>query len=169
MYHAIKKMYGCCFVKYKHILSLSIMRTTQIASGLLLMGILAVSCTRENAIVKPAPAYSAGKGGKAKLNVTPRHHLKEISDAKIYIEYNAARQPSDGLWDDSAAVVQNNGKPVATFDSLKPGNYFMYAKGFDPAVNDDVIGTGSFKIVDSLTTQTYSTYIEVSEADNANH
>ena len=158
-----------CFVKYKHILSLSIMRTTQIASGLLLMSILAVSCTRENAIVEPAPAYKAGKGGKAKLNVTPRHHLKEITDARIYIEYNAYRQPADGIWDDSAAVVQQNGKPVATFDSLRPGDYFMYAKGFDPAVSDDVIGTANFRIEDSVVARTYNTYIEVSEADNANH
>lgn len=144
------------------------MRTIQIVSGLLFMGILA-SCTRENPVVEPAPAFVAGKGGKATLNVTPRHHLKEISQATVYIEYNAIRQPVDGKWDDSAAVVQSNGKAVARFDSLKPGNYFLYADGYDPAVTDAVSGYASFRIVDSVTAQTYNTYIEVSETDGANH
>jgi hypothetical protein len=161
-----QKFSGSYFVKSKHILSLSIMRTLQIAFGLLLITVLAASCVRENDVITPGPVPVAGKGGKTKLEVTPKHHGKDITNGVVYIEYNTTMRPPDGKYDDSAVV--GAGKMTAAFDSLKWGNYFLYCYGYDANVKEDVLGTGVFANVDS-TKNTYSTIIEVTEASGANH
>jgi hypothetical protein len=146
------------------------MHKLRLAAGLLLLS-LAVSCTRENEIIEPAPAPVGGKTGKITLNVTPRHHGANITTATVYIRYNSLEYPkADNRFDDSAAVELKNNVPVATFDSLAQGNYFLYAKGFDPApkVNMEVTGSAALTVVDT-SKLTYNTFIEVSESDGTNH
>ena len=146
------------------------MHTLQVAAGLLLLS-LAASCTRENDIVEPAPAPVGGKTGKMTLNITPRHHGVNITTATVYIRYNSLVYPkADNKFDDSAAVELKNNVPVASFDSLAQGNYFLYAKGFDPApkVNMEVVGSATFTVVDT-SQLVYNTFIEVSETDGTNH
>lgn len=74
----------------------------------------------------------AGKGGLAVLKITPRHHGRQIDSCTIYIKYNAVDAPSGGSYDDSAQTVLIDGVPIATFDSLKRGNYYLYGLGWDP-------------------------------------
>lgn len=132
------------------------MRTSHILSGILLMGILAVGCTRENEVIEPAPRPVGGIGGKATLKVTPRHHLQNINGGKVYIKYDTLGAAT--TFDDSAAVEFKDGRPMASFDSLTAGNYYLYATGFD---NDSLVtGGAGFTIIDTFE-NTYDLYLDV--------
>jgi hypothetical protein len=134
------------------------MRTSHILSGILLIGALATGCTRENEVIEPAPRAVGGIGGKAALKVTPRHHTKDINGGVVYIKYDALAGTSTTSYDDSAAVTFNDGRPMAIFDSLNAGNYYLYTTGLD---NDSLVrGGGSFTIIDSLG-GTYNLYLDV--------
>lgn len=145
------------------------MRTLQIATGLLFAAVMAASCTRDNDVIEPAKDPIGGKGGNNKLEVTPKHHGKDITSATIYIKYDALRAPVDGKYDDSAFLPINGGM-TAVFDSLKWGNYFLYCNGFDasPTVNEDVAGIAAFRAIDSSKLD-YKTTIEVTEVSGDNH
>ncbi len=88
----------------------------------------------------------AGKGGNAVLKITPRHHGKNIDSCTIYIRYNTKDLPSDGRYDDSAACVQEDGKPIATFSNLKKGDYYLYGSGWDPSIAEKVVGGTPYTI-----------------------
>jgi hypothetical protein len=70
--------------------------------------------------------------------------------------------PADGQYDDSAQTVSVAGLPVATFNGLKNGNYYLYGYGWDPKLSppQHVKGGVSYTIA-SETEQ--STDIPVSE------
>ncbi len=132
------------------------MRTSHILSGILLMGALATGCTRENEVIEPAPRPVGGIGGKSTLRITPRHHLQNINGATVYIKYDTLRATT--VFDDSSAVGFIDGRPMAIFDSLAPGNYYLYATGLN---NDSLVrGGAGFTIIDSLET-TYDLYLDV--------
>jgi hypothetical protein len=78
---------------------------------------------------------TGGKGGNGILKVTPRHHTRPIDSCTIYIKYNAVDAPANGVYDDSAKCVQEGGLPVATFTSLKKGNYYLFGYGWDPQLS----------------------------------
>ena len=148
-------MYGY-FLKRKQFISLSLMRTSHILSGILLMGTLAVGCTRENEVIEPAPRAVGGIGGNATLKVTPRHHLQNINGATVYIKYDTLGATT--AFDDTAVVTFQDGRPVAVFDSLTAGNYYLFASGFD---NDSLVSGGAgFTIVDTFE-NTYDLYLDV--------
>lgn len=44
------------------------------------------------------------------------------------------------LYDDSAKIMLEGGTPVAIFSGLKGGNYYVYSKGWDRNINQEVIG-----------------------------
>jgi hypothetical protein len=92
----------------------------------------------------PEPTPVGGKGGNAILNVTPRHHGRQIDTCTVYIKYNATDAPSNGVYDDSAACVLVSGIPVATFSGLKKGNYYLYGYGWDPTLTPPQHVKGGF-------------------------
>jgi len=98
----------------------------------------------------------AGKGGNAVLNVTPRHHGKQIDSCTIYVKYNAVDAPVNGIYDDSAKCIKVGGIPVATFPGLRKGNYYLYGYGWDPSLSPPkaVKGGFAYPLVDE-TTQSY--------------
>ena len=99
----------------------------------LIFCIAAISCNNDD---DAAPA--GGKGGIAVLKITPRHHSAEIDSCTVYIKYNSSNVSA--TYDDSAVCVQEAGLPVATFSGLKTGNYYLYGKGWDPAIAENVKG-----------------------------
>jgi len=111
------------------------------------------------------PEQVGGPGGNAVLRLVPKHHDSLIDSTKVYIKYNASDEPA--FYDDSVWCVQENGVPVATFSGLRKGNYYLYARGFDPDVpitpgvwwNSD----GGFSHTIE-TEQTYNLTISISEA-----
>lgn len=85
-----------------------------------------------------------GKGGKAVLNITPRHHSKNIDSCKVYIKYNVSDKPL--TYDDSVWCKKVGDAPVATFEGLKKGKYYLYGYGWDPSIEEAVDGGAPYEI-----------------------
>jgi hypothetical protein len=135
------------------------------AAGLLLAGLFIASCTRDNGIAEPVLPPKGGKGGKAILEVTPKHHGKDIDSGTVYIKYGVLTGPVLDGYDDTV-YLPKDGSMTAKFDSLKWGNYFLNVHGFDKGFI--VAGTASFSVVDS-SVRTYNTVVSVTETDGSNH
>lgn len=90
----------------------------------------------------------AGKGGSATLRITPKHHGIPVDSCRIYIKYNAQDAPADGVYDDSTdAIVVGTGVPrMGLFPGLKRGNYYIFGRGWDPAISQVVRGGTPFNI-----------------------
>mgnify|MGYP001094799097 CR=1 FL=1 len=83
-----------------------------------------------------------GYGGSATLHVAAQHMARDIDSCMIYIKYNATEAPKLTGYDDSAwAAVKDLGRPLATFSSLTTGNYFLFAKGYDPVYQQGASGS----------------------------
>jgi len=141
------------------------MRLSKIILGLFMASVVAAGCTRDNEIITPPAAPIGGKGGMATLRITPRHHGKNIDSCIVRLAYDATNFPSKA-WDEVTTLSMVDGKPTATFDSLAPGNYFIYAEGWDPMTDltdgpDNVYGSGAFYVMDS--NATYQVYMDVNE------
>ena len=126
-----------------------------------------VSCVRENEIITPEPLPSGGKGGKATLRVTPQHHKENINTGVVYIKYAAKAMPAAlDSFDATDTVDATN--PTAVFDKLTQGDYYIYTTGTDytlPQGNDEVMGGGHFRVIDTLE-KTYDLYLQL---DNPAH
>lgn len=134
------------------------MRTKKIIITLTCLTALAASCTRDNAIIVPEPPPVAGVGGKNTLRVYPQHHGVNINNAVVYIKYNATTEPA--AYDDSITL---SGPPPAVFANLKKGNYYLLARGTDPALNDTLVKGGAhFNVVDTFE-NTYDILLAVTE------
>lgn len=113
----------------------------------LMMSLLSVSalsylsCDRDN---NNNSVTIGGKGGAATLNITPRHHSKNIDSCKVYIKYNVSDKPLS--YDDSAWCRNVGDKPVATFGGLKKGKYYIYGRGWDPSIEEAVDGGAPYEI-----------------------
>lgn len=100
------------------------------------------SCERDDIVV-------AGKGGNAILKVTPKHHSTNIDSCTVSLKYNAQDKPSS--YDEVVKCVMENGKPVATFTGLKKGNYYVYGKGWDKSIEQEVEGGIPYTITEEKT------------------
>jgi hypothetical protein len=141
------------------------MRLSKITLGLFIACLVAAGCTRKNDIVIPPEFPIGGKGGKATLRITPRHHGKNIDSCVIRLAYDA-NNFSNKPWDEVKLVTMVDNKPTAIFDSLAPGHYFIYAEGYDPLSEltngpVDVYGSGPFTVLDS--NGKYEIYMDVNE------
>lgn len=83
-----------------------------------------------------------GKGGNAQLMVYPQHHgdAGTLDSMVVYIKYDAKDVPANGKYDDSATCTRTGAIVSCTFSSLWNGDYYLYAKGFDQAINEGVKG-----------------------------
>jgi hypothetical protein len=104
----------------------------------------------------------AGKGGKAVLKITAKHHGTVIDNCMIYIKYNTKDLPADKKFDDSAKSTWVNNTSVATFANLNKGDYYLYGVGYDSAIAQTVVG-GSPYVISEETEQSYN--ISVTEGD----
>jgi hypothetical protein len=104
-----------------------------------------VACTRKD------NNGTAGKGGNAQLRIVPKHHnvYTNIINAKVYIKYNAQDAPSS--YDDSINCVDLSSMPTAVFTGLKAGQYYLYAKGYDSSISQNVKGGMPYTIVNETT------------------
>ncbi len=91
---------------------------------------------------------TAGTGGNTTLVVAPQHHGKPIDSCTVYLKYNTMDAPGTGTsnYDISAKVMMVNGTPVATFPGMKKGQYYVFGFGYDPSINQNVIGGIPYKI-----------------------
>ncbi len=128
---------------------------------LLLFPALLISCDPDDD--GPTIQNSAGRGGTTALRVIPQHHGVGVDSATVYISYNRGVAPLDGRYDDSArTVVVGAGLPrMAIFDSLKPGNYYLFSKGYDPTIGSAVDGGSPYTLVRGE--PVYDVYLPVGE------
>jgi hypothetical protein len=136
------------------------MRISHITTGLLFFVVLAIGCVRKTKTIDPAPSPVAGKGGHANLRITPKNRERNIDSCLVRLKYNAFEGTDTMKYDDTAWVVRKDGKPIAEFDSLKQGDYYFSAIGWDADIADTVLGHSTFKIVDTLP-KTYDLYLDV--------
>lgn len=121
----------------------------------------AIACRKNN-----DDNNTAGKGGNANIVATMAHHTvtKNIINGKVYIKYNTQNAPGNGIYDDSAVCTILNTVSTATFDSLKPGNYYLLGTGYDTSIAQNVKGGISTNIPDNSAT-TYTVPVPVTEGD----
>lgn len=101
-----------------------------------------------------------GKGGNATFKITPKHHGKNIDSSTVYIKYDAQDLPNS--YDDSVKCIKENGKPVATFNQLKKGKYYLYGQGWDTTISNNVKGGIPYTISEE---KTYELTLSVTEGD----
>lgn len=121
------------------------MRTILNSIALMSLGAMLslTACERDETITV------GGKGGNATLKVTPQHHGDNIDSCTVYLKYNAQDKPS--TYDEQVTCVMENGKPVATFANLNKGNYYVYGKGWDPGIEQEVDGGIPYTITEETT------------------
>lgn len=104
-----------------------------------------LSCTRKD------NKGTAGKGGAATLRIVPSHHnvYTNIINAKVFIKYNTQDVPSG--YDDSISCSAISSMPTAIFTGLRSGQYYLYAKGYDTSISQNVQGGMPYTIVDETT------------------
>lgn len=98
---------------------------------LALFFLLQVSCGRRN---------SAGFGGNAKLTFKAYHHSLPIDSFKVYLKFNTLDAPTDNEYDTQQEAVLVNGDGEAVISGLKKGDYYVFAKGWDPTIQQIVKG-----------------------------
>ncbi len=110
---------------------------------------LAVSSCDKDTTTVDQPPVAGGKGGHSWLSVIPRHENDDIDSCIIYIKYNTLDIPQQ--YDDSQLVVRVDGRYRVTFTDLKPGNYYLYGKGWDNVRSLPVAGGFPYTIQSDYT------------------
>jgi hypothetical protein len=102
--------------------------------------VLAAAGCKDDDDVMPEPAVVGGKGGNAMINLIPQQNYVDVDSCMVYIKYNTLDMPLS--YDDSVWVATpKNGRPTGTFSSLKRGNYYLYAYGWNK-YNSEIVGGG---------------------------
>ena len=77
--------------------------------------------------------------GNIVLNVHAVHHSWDVNNIKVYLKANTTVYPGpDSTLYDKYLVTDGYGK--VSFEQLIPGNYYVYATGFDSLWGANVIG-----------------------------
>ena len=105
-----------------------------------------------------------GKGGNYTINITGEHHGGLLDTCMVYIKYASLEAPGNGVYDDSEKCLIINGTPVATFDSLLQGNYYVLAVGYHGAFSPPNVRGGksitvsgpAYIVSDTIPTYQYS-------------
>ena len=101
------------------------------------------SCDKDTTTIDNPPSVG-GKGGHSWLSVVPLHEGDDIDSCIVYIKYNTLDIPDQ--YDDSLEVVRVGGRPRAIFTDLKPGNYYIYGRGWDNVRSLAIAGGFPFTI-----------------------
>lgn len=101
-------------------------------------------------------------GGDAVIEGTVMHHEKVITDATVFIKFNATDQPStDTTAYDAKVRVDKDG--YFKFNAYK-GKYFIYGYGHDLAIAPPFIVNGG-KAIKLRSKETVSVTLLVTEGD----
>jgi hypothetical protein len=97
-----------------------------------LLSLFVNACKKDNSSPKVV-------NGNISLNVHVVHHSWDINNVKVYIKYNTQTYPGpDSTLYDKYQITDGYGK--TTFEQLYPGNYYIYAYGWDAVWGANVIG-----------------------------
>lgn len=87
-----------------------------------------------------------GTGGKANVHANIKHHTTPIKGATLYVKFDAKELPSDPT---NNYDLKETGCNLCTdihVEGLLPGNYYLYAVGFDSTIMQPVSGGTSVRI-----------------------
>ena len=79
-------------------------------------------------------------GGKATVILSPAHHDDPIYGATVYVKFGATELPSNPTLDYDLKVGAQSTEATVTVDNLRPGDYYFYGVGYDPAILQEVKG-----------------------------
>lgn len=81
-----------------------------------------------------------GLGGGNIIVAFPQHHGKPIFGDTLYIKFDAVELPGidPGAYD--MRVIGNSAEDHCHINGLKPGNYYLFAIGWDPSISQRVKG-----------------------------
>lgn len=79
-------------------------------------------------------------GGKTKIAIYPAHHGKQIKGATVYVKFNATDMPSNPTSNYNMVVVGDTDEEHVHIEGLRYGKYYFYVVGFDPEINETVVG-----------------------------
>jgi hypothetical protein len=83
--------------------------------------------------------------GKITLKVQAKHHWWGVSYLPVYLKKNVTTWPgTDSTKYELKTVTDSDGN--CEFDHLFPGNYYLYAHGFDSYFGMNVIGYHSIEL-----------------------
>lgn len=83
-----------------------------------------------------------GWGGNATIRVAGQHAARDLDSCWIFIKYNATEAPKTSGYDDSAiAAVNDLGRPTVVFGHLTTGNYYLFARAYDPVYQQGATGS----------------------------
>ena len=99
---------------------------------ILLALVLIFGCRKKN---------TAGLGGENSLHIKVRHHSVVLDSITVYAKFNASDAPASlNEYDINAEVKIQDGDTIAILDGLKDGEYYLYGKGWDPMIFEEVEG-----------------------------
>jgi hypothetical protein len=103
----------------------------------------------------------AGYGGNANLKLVAKHHGLVIDSVTFYVKFDATDAPSESSYDiTQKGITIAPGNTSVTITGLKKGDYYIYAKGWDPSISNDVKGGIPFKITEE---KDYDVIVAVTE------
>ncbi|HNS12044.1 MAG TPA: hypothetical protein PKM97_05475 [Bacteroidia bacterium] len=78
--------------------------------------------------------------GTYSLDITVMHHSWNVPNIPVYLKKNATTFPGiDTALYEYKTIADSDGK--ARFEKLFPGNYYLFAQGYDYYFGADVIGS----------------------------
>lgn len=84
---------------------------------------------------------SGGLGGQANLKINAFHHTAPIDSCMVYIKFNTSEAPSDDQYDLNQAFTKDtDGNSYTVISGLKKGDYYLFARGWDPSISQTVKG-----------------------------
>jgi hypothetical protein len=101
--------------------------------------------------------------GEIKLEVTVHHHAWGVPYMPVYLKKNTNQFPGhDTARYEIKGSTDNDGS--VTFNGLHPGDYYLYASGYDLVWGDTVIGYKPVSLTfGNLANNTFTTELAVSE------
>jgi hypothetical protein len=85
-------------------------------------------------------------GGDASVVAHIKHHSTPIKGATLYVKFKAQDLPSDPTNNYDLKIEGDPAEDHVHIEELRPGNYYLYATGWDSTISDDVVGGVALKI-----------------------
>jgi hypothetical protein len=107
-----------------------------LSSVLVILFLIFSGCSKENT----APGGNPVVEGTIQLEVHSIHHSWDVSGIVVYLAKNATEFPGrdSSVYD---LKGQSDGYGKYTFEKLYPGNYYVYASGYDAIWGSYVFGS----------------------------
>lgn len=81
-----------------------------------------------------------GTGGDAEIHAKVAHHEKAINASTVYVKFNATELPENPTTNYDLKVEGEVTDNHVHIEELRPGNYYLYAVGFDSTISQTVRG-----------------------------